>query len=129
MVTEICVSAVFRVIVALRIRLLIFLLHGRYIPVDRSGQAPIQTFVFKTNISYDGSKETAFTAAAWALGGGGAQSLTGDYDTEVSRPESLKINVQSGIAADTLLLASYHRAKMVRCASFSGRSICGRWFG
>jgi long-chain fatty acid transport protein len=111
MVTEICVSAVFRVIVALRIRLLIFLLQGGYIPVDRSGQAPIQTFVFKTNISYDSSKETAFAAAAWALGGGGAQSLTGDYDTEVSRPESLKINVQSGIAADTLLFASYHRAK------------------
>jgi len=38
------------VIVALRIRLLIFLLHGRYIPVDRSGQAPIQTFVFMTQI-------------------------------------------------------------------------------
>ena len=64
----------------------------------------------KTKTSYDGSKETAFTAAAGALGGG-AQSLTGDYDTEVSRPESLTINVQFGIAADTLLFASYHRAK------------------
>jgi long-chain fatty acid transport protein len=62
-------------------------------------------------ISYDGSKETTFTAAAGALGGGGAQSLSGDYDTEVSRPESLKINVQSGIGADTSLFASYHRAK------------------
>ena len=41
----------------------------------------------KTKTSYDGSKETAFTAAAGALGGG-AQSLTGDYDTEVSRPEA-----------------------------------------
>ena len=41
----------------------------------------------------------------------GAQLLTGVYDTEVSRPESLTINVQFGIAADTLLFASYHRAK------------------
>lgn len=64
----------------------------------------------KTKTSYDGSKETTFTAAAGALGGG-AQTLTGDYDTEVSRPESLMINVQFGIAADTLLFASYHRAK------------------
>jgi hypothetical protein len=51
MVTEICVSAVFRVIVALRIRLLIFLLQEGYIPLVRSGQAPIQAFVFMPQIS------------------------------------------------------------------------------
>ena len=51
MVTEICVSAVFRVIVALRIRLLIFLLQEGYIPLGRSGQAPIQAFVFMSQIS------------------------------------------------------------------------------
>ena len=33
---------------------------------------------FKTKTSYDGSKETAFTVASGAIGGGATQSLTGD---------------------------------------------------
>ena len=48
----------------------------------------------------------AVVAAATAAAG-----LNGDYDTEVSRPETLTINLQSGIAVDTLMFASYHRAK------------------
>ena len=63
-----------------------------------------------TKTSYDGSKETAYTAVN-ALLGLAARSLSGDYDMEVSRPESLTVNLQSGIAADTLIFASYHRAK------------------
>jgi len=39
------------VIVALRIRLLLFLLQEGYIPLGRSGQAPIQAFVFMPQIS------------------------------------------------------------------------------
>ena len=81
-----------------------------------------------TTTTYDGSAQTAFSAGAYAQtleGGGtqaqaaaasqqaaaGANTLSGDYDTELSRPESLTINLQSGIAADTLVFASYHRAK------------------
>ena len=48
----------------------------------------------------------AVVAAATAAAG-----LNGDYDTEVSRPETLTVNLQTGIAADTLMFASYHRAK------------------
>ena len=65
----------------------------------------------KTKTSYDGSEETAFTAAAGAQGGGAARLLSDDYDTEISRPESLTINMQSCIATDTLMFASYHRSK------------------
>jgi long-subunit fatty acid transport protein len=50
-------------------------------------------------------------AGAVALASSTANGLNGDYDTEVSRPETLSINLQSGIATDTLILASYHRAK------------------
>jgi long-subunit fatty acid transport protein len=100
----------------------------------------------KTKTRYDGSAQTAFSAGVYAqtLAGGGTQAqaltasqnaaaganlLTGDYDTELSRPESLTINVQSGIAADTLLFASYHRAKwsgapvLVDVASAAGGAI------
>ena len=35
----------------------------------------------------------------------------GQRDTEVNRPQTLTINLQSGIAADTLIFASYHQAK------------------
>ena len=61
-----------------------------------------------TQTAYDASLEQAFTANGV---GAAAANLTGSYDTEISRPESLTINVQSGIAADTLMFASYHRAK------------------
>ena len=100
----------------------------------------------KTKTRYDGSAQTAFSAGVYAqtLAGGGTQAqaltasqnaaaganlLTGDYDTELSRPESLTINVQSGIAADTLLFASYHRAKwsgapvLVDVASAAGGAV------
>jgi len=48
--TEICVSAVFRVIVALRISLLMVLLQKGYILVGASGQAPNQAQVFMLQI-------------------------------------------------------------------------------
>ena len=56
-----------------------------------------------TQTDYDPTTEQVF--------GGAAAGLLGTYETEVSRPETLTINVQSGIAADTLMFASYHRAK------------------
>ena len=37
--------------------------------------------------------------------------INGNKDTEINRPETLTLNLQSGIAKDTLILASYHRAK------------------
>ena len=54
------------------------------------------------------------TSAGYAAVGAAitaAMGLNGDYDTEVSRPETLTINLQSGIAENTLMFASYHRAK------------------
>ena len=59
-----------------------------------------------TNTSSAGYQ--AVSAASTAAVGIGQN---GDYDTEVSRPETLTINLQSGIAENTLVFASYHRAK------------------
>lgn len=81
-----------------------------------------------TKTTYDGSQQTAFTAGAYAAtfaatgdvvqagiaagqAAAAAAGLSGEYDTELSRPETLTINLQSGIATDTLMFASYHRAK------------------
>lgn len=81
-----------------------------------------------TKTTYDGSQQTAFTAGAYAetlaatldasqagiaagQAAAAAAGLSGEYDTELSRPETLTINLQSGIATDTLMFASYHRAK------------------
>ena len=64
-----------------------------------------------TKTAYDGTQEQIYTFVAGAAGAGAAAALSNDYDTEVSRPETLTINLQSGIATDTLMFASYHRAK------------------
>ena len=37
--------------------------------------------------------------------------VNGEKETELSRPETLTLNVQSGIAENTLMFASYHRSK------------------
>ena len=60
-----------------------------------------------TDLNDPNSDGTAAVVAAATA----AMGLNGDYDTEVSRPETLTVNLQTGIAADTLMFASYHRAK------------------
>lgn len=47
-----------------------------------------------------------------------APRINGEQDTELSRPETLTLNVQSGIAENTLMFASYHRAKWGKAKVF-----------
>ena len=64
-----------------------------------------------TKTAYDGTQEQIFSVLGGSAGANAAGSLSDDYDTEVTRPETLTLNLQSGIAKDTLMFASYHRAK------------------
>ena len=78
------------------------------------GAYSIPDIAFRAEVLYQ-PKSTISTSAEYTAGGVYAGTL-GAIDgpnnaTEVSRPETLTVNLQSGIATDTLVFASYHQAK------------------
>ena len=73
----------------------------------------------------DAALASPTAAGAVALASSTANGLNDEYDTELSRPETLTINIQSGIAADTLMFASYHRAKWSGAKVYVGVDAAG----
>lgn len=78
------------------------------------GAYSIPDIAFRAEVLYQ-PKSTISTTTEYTAGGlyaasGGAIDDANNA-TEVSRPETLTVNLQSGIATDTLLFASYHQAK------------------
>ena len=78
------------------------------------GAYAIPDIAFRAEVLYQ-PKSTINTTtdydATGSLYNTAAPAINGNQDTEVSRPEMLTINLQSGIATDTLMFASYHSAK------------------
>ena len=78
------------------------------------GAYSIPDIAFRAEILYQPKSKISTSTNYNASGGvynSAASIISGEKDTEVSRPEMLTINLQSGIATDTLMFASYHSAK------------------
>ena len=78
------------------------------------GAYSIPQIAFRAEVLYQPKSTTNTTTNYDATDGlydAAKLTINGNKDTEVSRPEMLSINLQSGIATDTLMFASYHSAK------------------
>jgi hypothetical protein len=85
-----------------------YLLGGSYSIPDIAFRAEVlyqPKSKISTSTNYNGDNGVYAAVAA------ADPTFNGQRETEVNRPETLTINLQSGIAEDTLLFATYHQSK------------------